>query len=205
MKARIATVLSLTGVLVAGSAAALVNTQVLGASSKPDGGEVTFSLDATSTTVATTLGGTTIVPSTTMVDTTVAAVSTQAVYQIGEAGFVTLDTAGQVLTIVSAVPNAGWLVTEAKSEDALNIEVKYQSATTEIEFHANLLFGVVGTSVETKSLVQQSDSGGSVITNGNLGATGTTGTTYTDDNDDEAEHEDHDDEDHGDDHEGDDD
>ncbi|MEQ1702562.1 MAG: hypothetical protein ABMA25_20830, partial [Ilumatobacteraceae bacterium] len=161
MKVRLATLLSLTGVLVAGSAAALVNTQVLNASTKNAAENVTIADSSvpgavdTSTTEAsaTTLVGTTVPPETTTAPTTAAPVGTQAVYQIGEAGTVTLDTAGDMLTIVAALPNSGWTVMEAKSEDALNIEVKFRSATVEVEFHATLLFGVVGTSVETTSLV----------------------------------------------------
>lgn len=153
MKVRIATVLSLAGVLVAGSAAAMVNTQVL----RSDGGnDVQIASDVTlsNVTIATgTVTTTTTDPaSPTPTPTTVASTTTQAVYQIGEAGLVTLDSAGGVLTVVSVVPNPGWIVAEAESEDAYNVEVKFQSAFTVLEFHANLLFGVIGTSVESKNL-----------------------------------------------------
>jgi hypothetical protein len=84
------------------------------------------------------------------VDTAVppAASSTQAVYAIGDST-VTIDTAGDVLTIFNLTPADGWTVTKAEAEDANNVEIKLQSGTTELEFHANLLFGVVSTSVET--------------------------------------------------------
>ncbi|MDP2293392.1 MAG: hypothetical protein Q8M22_19590 [Actinomycetota bacterium] len=153
MKVRIATVLSLAGVLVAGSAAAMVNTQVLRSSG---GNDVQIASDVTLSNV--TIAGGTVTTTTpdpaspTPTPTTVASTTTQAVYQIGEAGLVTLDSAGGVLTLVSVVPNPGWIVAEAESEDAYNVEVKFQSAFTVLEFHANLLFGVIGTSVESKDL-----------------------------------------------------
>ncbi len=153
MKVRIATVLSLAGVLVAGSAAAMVNTQVL----RSDGGnDVQIASDVTLSNVTIATGTVTTTPtdpaSPTPTPTTVASSTTQAVYQIGEAGLVTLDSAGGVLTVVSVVPNPGWIVAEAESEDAYNVEVKFQSAFTVLEFRANLLFGVIGTSVESKNL-----------------------------------------------------
>ncbi len=197
MKIRLATLLSLAGVLVAGSAAALVNTQVLNGSSNGTADNVTLADTSpsdvvgstTSISTVTTAVSSTVPPDTTAAPVTAAPVGTQAVYQIGDAGLVTLDTAGDQLTIVSAVPNAGWTVAEAKSEDSLNVEVKFRSATVEVEFHANLLFGVVGTSVETKSLVPAS-------TGGTTGTTPTSGTSYDDDDDDDdGEHDEDEDED----------
>jgi len=73
----------------------------------------------------------------------------QASYAIGDSTVI-LDTAGDTLTIVSLTPAAGWTVTKAETEDATNVEIKLQSGTNELEFHANLLFGVVTTSVESK-------------------------------------------------------
>ena len=205
MKVRLATVLSLTGVLVAGSAAAMVNTQVLNGSannaaenvtladsSLPDAVDPSTTFASVTTLDGTTFDATTLPPDTPGVPVTAAPAGTQAVYQIGEAGTVTLDTAGEMLTIVAAVPNGGWTVVEAKSEDALNIEVKFRSPITEVEFHATLLFGVVGTSVESKSLVPTTTGG---TTGGTTATTPSSGTTHysDDDDDDEEEHEEDDD------------
>jgi hypothetical protein len=151
VKARLATVLSLTGVLVAGSAAALVNTQVLNSSTTARNtvqfaGQTTqvgSSLPLITVPIVTSAGGST---------TTAPADAHQAVYQIDQAGIVTLSKAGDVLSIVSIAPSPGWLVTKAEQEDPLNIEVTFQTGFIEIEFHANLLFGVVGTSVEATTL-----------------------------------------------------
>ena len=54
-----------------------------------------------------------------------------------------------MLTIVGVTPAEGWTVTKSEAQDATNVEVKFQSGTVEVEFHANLLFGVVTTSVES--------------------------------------------------------
>ncbi len=168
MKTSLATVFSLSGVLVAGSAAAVVNTQVLNgadasgtsisvvadtvAAAPTDPGPT--SVVSVSTTVATSATPTTAPTSQTEPE------STQAVYAIGAAGTVTLDTAGGALTVAATTPAAGWEVSKAESNDALNVEVTFQSADTVIEFKANLLFGVVGTSVETTS-VSSGDPGAS--------------------------------------------
>ena len=160
MKTRISMMISVAGILVAGSAAALLNTQVLGGSTAPSG----LAIDAasqgensTSTTSTSTSTTTATAPTTTVVgspvgvppQSTAVATSTQAVYEIGTSGSVTLDTAGDVLTIVGVTPAAGWVVTKSERQDATNVEIKLQSGTTEAEFHANLLFGVVTTSVQT--------------------------------------------------------
>jgi hypothetical protein len=158
MKTRIAMMISIAGVLVAGSAAALVNTQVLGGSTAPSG----LAVDAVSQSersIPTTTAPTAATVPTTSVVTTVpvappaqpaaASTSTQAIYAIGTSGSVTLDTAGDVLTIVSVTPADGWVVTKSENQDATNVEIKFQSGSIEAEFHANLLFGVVTTSLES--------------------------------------------------------
>ena len=167
MKARLATVLSLTGVLVAGSAAALVNTQVLNSASA-DGNRMQLP-------EATQPGGSLLPPTVPIVTagdtaTTLSADSHQAVYQVDQAGLVQLSKAGDVLSIVSIEPSSGWLVTKAENEDPYNVEVTFQSGFTEIEFHATLLFGVVGTSLEARTLP-----GAPVTTTGTTAGT-TTGT-----------------------------
>ena len=168
MKTKIAMLISVAGVLAAGSAAALVNTQVLGGNTIS---QTPKAVDSTSPTLATlpitapvvTTPVTTAAPASTAPATP--AVSTQAVYAIGDAGNVTLDTAGDVLTIVAVTPAPGWTVSKAETDGATNAEIKFQAGTIEVEFRANLLFGVVTTSVETNdtsvtsSSVEDSTSG----------------------------------------------
>lgn len=149
MKARIATVLSLSGVLVAGSAAALVNNQVL-QSAQPgsaSGSNVTLVL------------GTPVPARTEPAPTSSSAAPSSSVplsqpvmYQVGDAGVVTLDTAGDVLAVVAATPSAGWTVLVAESIDAYNVSVQLLAGATLVEFRANLSMGVVVTSVESREV-----------------------------------------------------
>jgi hypothetical protein len=149
-------VISVAGVLVAGSAAALVNTRVLDNSAAP-------TEQSTPTTVA-------VAPSVTSpvvaapaeaaqpASVSPAASAAQAAYLVGESGTVTLDTAGDVLKIVSVVPTDGWTVIQSESDGASSVEVKFQSGSSMVEFHANLLFGVVTTSMESDGESTTSDS-----------------------------------------------
>lgn len=146
MKTKVAMAISLSGVLAAGTAAALVNTQVLNGGSS--GAPLAAAPDVHDSVPSS--GGTAGAPSVTIgSDIPVAAPSpTQATYAIGEAGTVTLDTANGVLSIVAATPAQGWVVSQSESDGSGNAEVKFQSADQEVEFHANLLYGVVNTSIE---------------------------------------------------------
>ena len=161
MKARIATLISIAGVLVAGSAAALVNTQVLSGSASPSA-LVVDAASPTQPSIDTTVSATTPITAAPLVETAAspapAPVATQAVYAIGTSGTVTLDTAGDVLTIIDVTPAPGWTITESEREDSTNVEIKFQSGTIEVEFHANLLFGVVTTSVESDDQSRTSNS-----------------------------------------------
>ena len=159
MKTKIAMAISIAGVLVAGSAAALVNTQVLDSNTSTapvlaDSGQQTSETQPTTVTVAPAVTTATTLPIATTptvpAQAAPAASTTQAAYAVADAGIVTLDTTGDVLTIVGVVPTAGWTVTKSESEDSKNVEVKFQNGTVEVEFHANMQFGIVTPSVETK-------------------------------------------------------
>jgi hypothetical protein len=161
-------VLSLAGVLVAGSAAALVNTQVLGggASESADVADAASPLPTTAPIVVSTPAVTTPVTAAPAAESPapVAAPATApAVYAVGDSGTVTLDTAGDQLTIAAVTPADGWTVTKSETQDPTNVEVKFQSGAVEVEFHANLLFGVVTTSVDVHD---QSATSSSVDDNG---------------------------------------
>jgi hypothetical protein len=154
MKSRIAAAISLSGVLVAGSAAALVNTQVLNDSNRAAAAAPAAIVAVTPAASVASAGPAAAV----VVEAAPAAAtpnieagtasSTQAVYQIGDSGFATLDTVGDVLTVVSATPNTGWSVTKAENSSPLQVEITFQSGSTTVQFRADLLFGVVSTSVE---------------------------------------------------------
>lgn len=183
MKPRIAALLSIAGVLTAGSAAALVNTEVLTRDSgsgsaqpapssatsvtdpssvppsSPDPAAVQVApVDPTATSSSTSIDRTT---STTGVGRSSAEARpngvsgggaptpSAAVYQLGGAGTATLSTAGGVLRIVKVDPAAGWSVKDAKHEDAHNVEIRLRSDEREVRFEANLVFGVVSTSLRS--------------------------------------------------------
>jgi hypothetical protein len=164
MKARIATIISLAGVFAAGTAAALVNTQVLGGSSSPSPlvAEAAAAPEAQQTALNITVPASTTAIATPVVETLPAAgaaaapavpASTQAMYAIGDSGTVTLDTVGDKLTIVAVAPADGWTVTASDtSDDALNATISFQADGTEVQFHANLSFGVVTTAVEAQDV-----------------------------------------------------
>ncbi len=188
MKGRITTVLSLTGVLVAGSAAAMVNTQVLRNNGSNSSGQVTVGStndSAAPTSETTALGdpinGEVLTSSQVTKIQSSVLTSTQALYQIGDAGLVTLDTAGNVLTVVSVAPNSGWTVVKTENYTATDIEVKLQSGNTIIEFRANLQAGVITTSVESK-IVGDGGNGGTTPASGSI--------DDDDDGDDDSGHED---------------
>jgi hypothetical protein len=202
MKARITTVLSLTGVLVAGSAAALVNTQVLQGSTTKSTASAEVSLKDQPESVSTV--GTTPEPvsvpnkleSVAGVAVTLAStpVTTQQEYAIGDSGSVVLDTANGVLTVVGIYPNAGWGVLEHQNTDPMNVEIKFQSATTLVEFRANVLMGVVAWETESFLLPQPTTGNTSENTTGTSASKPTVATsgnaphnttgTSVDDNDD---------------------
>jgi hypothetical protein len=173
MKTRIATLLSVAGVLTAGSAAALVNTQVLDSSKHRSSSSAVIVPVADGplptavpmTTVPTTdasggaAGGPSAPYAAAVPDSndgrpapTTAPVSPQSAFQVGDAGVVTVDTTGNVLSLVSAIPTPGWQVTTARSIDPLDIEVVFESSTVRIQFTANLLYGNVGTSVQASRI-----------------------------------------------------
>ena len=94
---------------------------------------------------------------------------TQAVYAIGDAGTVTLDTAGDMLTIIAVTPTDPWVVTKSETQDSTDVEVRFQNGTTEIEFHANLLFGVVTTAVDSRDSSATSNSTSNSVDNSGSG------------------------------------
>lgn len=150
MITRTATLFSLAGVLVAGSAAALVNSQVLQDSSDPtsDPSSILLATSTTQPQTTSTATAVTVVPSTA---TTVAGApaSTLAVFSVGDAGVVSTDSAGGVLVLASAVPNPGWTVASTGSNGFGGVGVTFRSAEIEIVFNAVLVDGQVVTSVES--------------------------------------------------------
>ena len=154
LKSKVAAVLSLSGILASGSAAALVNTQVLASETKSNA-PVTATLAVTTTSTT---------PSSIPTQTPPSLTSTQATYQVGAAGVVVLDTAGDTLSVVSAKPGSGWIFVEAENYGPNAVEVKFRDGTTEVEFKATLLVGVVSTSIESELINDQDDDNNESVT-----------------------------------------
>ncbi|MBU6316707.1 MAG: hypothetical protein KGR47_09390 [Acidobacteria bacterium] len=138
MKARITTVLSLSGILVAGSAAAMVNSQVLRDDAPVQAGAAEIISRSSAPAVT--------VPSASMLP------ATQAAYEVGEPGSITLDTEGDVLSLVAPTPAPGWTVVKVEQADPRSLTVVFQSAGQLATFTAGLVQGVVSTDVKVQSL-----------------------------------------------------
>jgi hypothetical protein len=158
MKVRITTLLSLTGVLVAGSAAALVNTQVLSSTAlrKSTASEISV---ADSQSPASGTVGTEVANKFAPLAPNLAPLAAQTTFDVSPAGTVVLDATGGVLSIVSVTPSgADWTVAGSEAEEG-QVEVKFQSATQLVEFKASLVAGQIVTSVETTDLTTTSVGG----------------------------------------------
>lgn len=164
---RITSILSLVGVLGAGSAAAVVNNQVLTNAGAEANAAIT--VDATAE-AATQIQSATLT-------------GAQVMFQVRDAGFVTLDTAGNVMTVVSATANTGWVLLDSldvaadgTATAAADVVLAFQSTTTDdiVQFTANLLSdGSVATTVRHGD--SDDANGTDVSGNGSVGVTGTIG------------------------------
>ncbi len=177
MKSRLAMVISVAGVLTAGSAAAIVNSQVLNAdasgSKKPSTAAITLPIIPATSPAPTSLPINSVPPTAppvapllapqpatvpptvpagteTVPPTVPPAPSTQAAYQVGESGIVTLDTTSGRLMVVSATPSAGWTVTEARTDGDFGIKVTFAAGPIQVDFDANNVYGIIGTSVTSR-------------------------------------------------------
>lgn len=229
MKTKIATALSLVGVLGAGSAAALVNTQIL--DSGPAGADTSAILTptaapqqasttaaSTSSTSTTAASSTTAVTSTTLAPVIITPAPAPAAspfltsYNLGASGLVTVDVVAGVTTVVAATPNAGWTLAASEADASQNkVEVKFTDGTTlvelEVRFDGVSLLPEVSSSLVGASANTTSNTTANTTSNTTSNTTGNTATRNTiDDDDDDTENTiDDDDDDDDDDHGGDDD
>lgn len=198
---RLTTIITVSVVLVAGSAAALVNSQVLTRTADGASSGVPLSIVEEPTTTDSTAPDT--VPAT---ESTLS--PTQSAYQADAAGQVIVDTDGGALSIVSVVPNDGYRV-ESMSQglDPNNVSVFFRAPDGSLyEFHAGLMAGVVGASIalvdETSTTVDGGGSGSGVSVTPTPSSTLTTvddnggddDDDEVDDDDDEEDEEDEEDE-----------
>jgi hypothetical protein len=174
----VAALLSVAGVLVAGSAAAIVNTQVLGGASTSSAGAPatspatlapasTGAVTTVATTSATTAPGTTTPPPASTGTVPPAATTSatppgppptagppptgpaQGTYQLGPGGSVTLAAQGDVLTVVAVHPAPGWEVHDAENTSPSSVRVRVRNDDGgDVRLDASLVLGVISTSLE---------------------------------------------------------
>jgi hypothetical protein len=177
---KIATALSIVGVLGAGSAAALVNTQILDSGSTESGAsaavlpepapidltvpEMASERNAVSTRIVATTDPTTTVPEPALLATGLqqaapAASGMLTAFNVGDAGVVTVDVIDGQLVLVSAEPKAGWTLGKAEDDsnddsDAVEneVEVEFTSASVRVEFEAHLVDGQIVPKVESEAI-----------------------------------------------------
>jgi hypothetical protein len=172
VKTKMATALSLIGVLGAGSAAALVNTEILDSGSSAatssalvapadDAGlldQVNAALQEAQSGAGSSPDPTPAPPEgasggSTVPATTAPAPSQPTTFDVGDAGSVTVEVQDGRLTIVSATANSGWTVTKTEEEsDGDEIEVYFETATVRVEFKARLSSGQIVPSVDATAL-----------------------------------------------------
>lgn len=186
MKVSIATALSVAGVLAAGAAAYAVNVSVLDAPSASDASIVSTTLPAgaTATAADATNGGAVSADGVKVNDTTTS-------YQVGSAGTVVVSTETDAVVVTSVVPNSGYTAEPARTEANGLVKVHFNSATSRIEFTAQMVNGEVVVKVINEP-TPGAPVAGSPAKPVFPGAAG-------DDDDQEERH--HDDEDHDDEHE----
>jgi hypothetical protein len=177
MKTKIATALSIVAVLGAGSAAALVNTQILDSGPSASGASKAVLPPASSieltvpdvaadparapavSTVAPTTSTSPAVTSTTVVAPSPASSGMLTAFNVGDAGVVTVDVVNGQLVLVSAEPAPGWTVTKAEDDsnddsddDQNEVEVEFVSSNVRVEFEAMLIDGRIVPKVESTSI-----------------------------------------------------
>ena len=139
MKVGIATTLSIAGVLAAGAAAFVVNTSVLSSSNAP----VTTSVISAPT--ATPTPGSVLALNTAIVEQNPS--STTSTYAVGNSGTVVIDTSTGRVVVTSVAPAAGWTSEYAQTNSDGAVKVRFAQASSRIEFTAQMVNGVVQTSV----------------------------------------------------------
>ena len=147
MKVGIATTLSIVGVLAAGAAAFVVNTNVLGSTNAPATTSVTDSgiLSPKSTTIP----GSVNALSTSVVEQNPS--STTSTFAVGNSGTVVIDTSSGSVVVTSIAPAAGWTSEPAQVDANGSVKVHFIQGTNRIEFTIQMVNGEVQTSVKNET------------------------------------------------------
>ena len=143
MKVGIATTLSIAGVLAAGAAAFVVNTSVLSSTNAPVTTSVASAPSATPT------PGSVLALNTAIVEQNPS--STTSTYAVGSSGTVVIDTSTGRVVVTSVAPAAGWTSEYAQTNADGAVKVRFAQASSRIEFTAQMVNGVVQTSVTNET------------------------------------------------------
>lgn len=135
MKSTIATTLSIIGVLAAGTAAYAVNVSVLNTPSAAY--STVVDTVAPVNTSATPVALQNVEAQATPVSSNITT------YQVGTAGNVVVDVSSGAIVVVSATPNAGYTSEPVRPAENGVVKVHFVSATSRIEFAAQLVAGKV--------------------------------------------------------------
>ena len=167
VKGRFSVALWLAGFVVAGSAAAFVNSAVL--SGDTSSGQLRGASD-----------GVTVTSLVDAADFEVEAGATPGSFVLGDAGSVQLSSDGGVLSLTSADPAAGWSVVSVDSTSATSLTVVFESNGRRLQFTAVLADGKISTTLTDLGGESDSDEPG-VPTGTTVPRTpgGTSGTTPT--------------------------
>lgn len=153
MNTKLATALSMIGVLGAGTTAGVVNTKVLSADPAPT---TVMTVAATNKAPETTSGSRvrivaleaatpTTLPPTTPLATAAPTFATS--FNVGEAGTVVVDVVDGFLVIASVAPSGGWAYAANGSADTVGVD--FTQGTTRVIFTATLVDGSIVPNVET--------------------------------------------------------
>ena len=147
MKVGIATTLSIAGVLAAGAAAFVVNTSVLSSTNAPVTTSVASAPNSAPT--ATPAPGSVLALNTAIVEQNPS--STTSTYAVGSSGTVVIDTSTGRVVVTSVAPAAGWTSEYAQTNAHGAVKVRFAQASSRIEFTAQMVNGVVQTSVTNET------------------------------------------------------
>ena len=169
MKTKIATVLSIVGVLGAGSAAALVNTQILDGSASESSASAavlppaaTVDLTVPSTTIdeigdddesTTTVAAPAPTTATTAPPSPTTAPTDEflTAFNVGDSGVVTVDVVNGKLILVNAEASPGWTVVSTEEDDA-EVEVEFASSSVRVTFEASFDGNVITPEVSSAAI-----------------------------------------------------
>ena len=150
MRTKIATVLSIAGVVASGAAAYAVNSTVLSA---PSVNPISISTTVAPSAVPAAVEQAAAAPAPSQDNSATPQAqsisSTTTTYQVGNAGSVVVDTASGKIAVTSIAPASGWTSEPARTQSDGSVKVHFVSSTARLEFVAKMVDGKVVVNVLT--------------------------------------------------------